>query len=316
MKENLAKIKAALSHQGGVVPHYRYYLVKDRYIHAYDGRMTAAAPFPVDAFSEFLVPGEEFELLLDRLSDNPEITMDGLKLRLKSGRLRGSINLLPVTEGLYVGPDLPWLPPPQNLLAALKLVRPFIGTNAIHYWSICVSLGAESIFATTNISLVEVECPGLNGRESLLPCWAVDYLLSRMEALDGWQIGDSYIAFRWDDGSWMRTQLVSGGFPGAGRDMITKMQMPTWEITNEWREAYTSVASMCEDLVEVHPTCIRGKRGEAIVEHEAISPSLSKWNPKFLNDVVACATHLQLDTWPQPAPFIGKGIRGIIVGRT
>lgn len=317
MKDVVAKIKAALSRQGAVVPHLAYYLVKDRYIHASDGRMTAAAPFPSDMWGEFLVPGEEFELLLERLPGEPEIIVEPSRIKMRSGRMRGTIETLPVAEAHYAGPELEWANPPEGLLQAFRRIRPFISDNAVHYWALCAALGDGVMLATNNVSLVEVSCPGLKGRDSLLPLWAVDYVLARTEPLTGWQIADSYAAFRWEDGSWMRTQLVSATFPEEANALLARMAPPTWEVPDEWREAYFAVAGALEEIIEIDATAMRGKKGKAAIEHEVASPCVrSRWNPKFLDAVVRCAARFQLDAYPAAASFEGNGIRGLIVGRS
>jgi hypothetical protein len=54
------------------------YLIKDGFIHATNGRMVAAAPFPFDLEGEYLVPAEAFAKVL---KTGPTGTSSGLPSR-------------------------------------------------------------------------------------------------------------------------------------------------------------------------------------------------------------------------------------------
>lgn len=319
MQAAIAKVKGALSSQD-VVPQLTYYLVKNGMIHASNGRMSVAAPFPFTG-AEFLAPGVELEALVTRLPDlPPTIKLEDNKLRIRAGRLRGTIETLPASSVNYTPPPEDWRPVPPDMLESLRAIRPFVSDNAIHFWSLCVSMQADHMLASTNVSLARVECPGLHGDDTLVPCWAIDYVLSRTEQLTHLQINESKtIAFKWEDGSWMKTQLVVGRFPDVAHNLIAAWQEPAWEIPSEWRQAYRLVAEMSENLVVIHAAFIKGSQTHATVKHETNPAPVpeggySRYNPKFLNAVIDAATHWDPSTWPKPAYFSGPGIRGLIAG--
>lgn len=321
MKSAVAKVKAALA-QRGVVQHFTGLLVRGGLIHASDGRMTVAAPF--DYPGEFLVPGEEFEALISRLPDNAKLDLDGDTLKVRAGRMRGAIKTLPINAVSYPTPPDNWRKPPEQFLHALKLARPFVSDNAIHYWSLCVALCEAKILASANVTLVEVDCPELDGKGILFPCWAVDYLLSRSEPLIGMQVlggeGNEAIAFKWADQSWMRTQVVKGAFPEVAHTLLGTFVQPEWELGTDWKEAYRAVSELTDGAIELYTDRIVGAKGQGKTEHDANTPcpenaECSRYDPKFLNPVVAIATHWHPQSWPNPAFFAGPGIRGLIAGR-
>lgn len=318
MKEAVRKIRAALSKQA-IVPNLMYYLVKDGYITANNGRMTAAAPFPCSL--TFLVPGDEFETLLNRLDDNIVLTLTDSRVTLTSGRMRGSIQILSEDTVFYPLPDPKlYTSPPEKFLPALRTVRPFISDNATREWALCAALQEDRILATNNVSLVRAECPGLPHGETLLPCWAVDFLLASSAELTGMQLHPNAACFRWDDGTWMRTQLIDGGFPTQVDDLLSKItQQPKTEITEEWRAAYTKLVGLCEDKISLFADKMTGQRGMTEVEYAIDTPTpdggVSNWN-LYLTPVIEAATHWDPTMWPQPAPFIGPGFCGLICGRT
>lgn len=319
MKAALAKVRRALSRQD-IVQEYTQYLVRGGRISAYDGRFVASAP--VEYNQVFLVPGREFESLIDRLPNvEYSVTVTEDTVTLRSGRLHGQIRLLPVTGAIHPEPGPDWHAPPSTFLQALKIARPFISDNAIHMWALCVSLEAGIMRATTNVSLVEVDCPGLDGSGQLLPSWAIDYLLSREEILTGMQMYPEYAAFRWSDDSWMRTQLVQGAFPAQARGLFSSFTPPAWAISKEWKTAYITVSEMSESEIEIHAEELVGKRGASTVNFGvSLTPvpengGVAKFDPKFLDAVIAGAMHFDPSVWPNPAPFAAPSLRGFIVGR-
>jgi hypothetical protein len=318
MKESLDKVRKALSRQD-IVASMTQYLVRDGTITAGDGRYTACAPIPCDG--TFAVPGREFERLINRLPSIESVQIGDGSITLRSRRMHGTIKTLPANDVEYAQPGDTWNPLPPNFLTALALIRPFISDNAIHPWALCACIGRDSFVATTNVSLAQVDCPSLDGAGHLLPCWAVDYLLSRKDGnLIGWQLYPNYAAFKWDDNSWMRTQLINDEFPTTGLKLFENYKKPEWAITNEWREAYEFVSEMTESVVEVHATKLVGHRDASEVEHEIpLTPvpveERSLWASQFLDAVIKNATHWEPDKYPNPTAFAAPGLRGFIIGR-
>src|SRR5579859_6862248 len=228
MRQALTKIRRALSRQD-IAPELTQYLVQGGTISAYDGRFVACCPVAYEG--TFLVPGREFEAILDRLPDEFVIGLEKDAVTLSAGRLRGTIRLLPPATATFPQPSPDWVTPPVNFLPALRLARPYISDNAIYSWALCVSLEFNLMRATTNVSLVEVDCFDLDASGQLLPSWSIDYILSRSERLTGVQVHPEYAAFLFEDKSWMRTQLVTGKFPEQGKNLFTEFKSPNWELT-------------------------------------------------------------------------------------
>lgn len=324
MKAELAKVRKALARQSltdsSVLIHY---LVRDRTITASDGKMTACAPFPYDG--TFLVPGVDFERQVDKIPDLGSITVNDHNIIVKGPKSRGTISTMSTDFFDYHSkPGTTWNDVPPRFLEALALVRPFISDNAIHPWALATALGAEHLYATTNVSLIKVDCPMIDGSGQLLPYWAIDYLLARKDELVGIQVYPNYAAFKWDDDSWLRTSLIDAEFPAMVNQLFQKYVEPEWEITDEWRAAYELVSGVSEGLIEVYADKLVGRQDQSVTEHDIPDTPLpdghecSKWPPKFLDAVIDVATHWQPNMYPAPSIFAApaQGVRGFIVGRT
>ncbi len=322
MKEALAKVRKAISRQD-IKIELCHYMLRNGRLYAFDGRHTASAP--VDCPGAFLVPGREFERIFDKIPDDadPVITLSASSVQVRYGRMSGTLRLtdtIDIDSIKYPEPGQNWCDLPDALLNALQLVRPFLSDNAVHSYALAASAGRDLLRATTNVSLVEVACPGLYADGQLIPCWAIDFVLGRRNGLVSFQLTDKQMSFLWDDGCWMCSLLISSEFPEMARTLFDTFEKPRWAVTEDWRQCYQLVSDRSEGRIEVHENKIVGMHGTATIEHlseTAPIPSegVSYWDPKFLDPVVEIATHWQPDRWPGASTFRGKGIRGFIVGR-
>ncbi len=320
MKTILAWLNEALAEKD-LVTGMTYYRVENNIIKATNGRITASHPWPYDG--AFLVPGKEFEKILRRMPDEPAITITEDKIKLRFERFSGSIQTLPLSEWDYPGvDDATWRPLPAGLIDALSALRPFISDNASQMWALCVALENGWAYATNNIALAGMRCPELGPVMALLPVWAVDFIIARAENLVQWSWSENYVAFRWDNGAWMRSQLIVGQFPEKAAELVRNSfaEQPTQPITDEFRIAFNQIAEMAEDTVAVYSDRIESRFGRAEVTSyiESAVPAeanCSTWGAKFLVPALAAATHWSPDAWPKPAPFKGKSVSGYVIGR-
>lgn len=320
MQNIIAWINEALASKD-IVTGMNYYRVKAKEIKATDGRLTAAYPWPYDG--EFLVPGVEFEKILRRMPTSPTITIDEQSVKLRCGKLSGTIQTLPLTEWDYPGvDDIKWLPLPSGLMQVLKTLRPFVSDNASQSWALCIALEAGWGYATNNIALAGAACPSVGAIKALLPVWAVDFILGRTEGLTQWAWSDSFVAFRWGNGAWMRSQLVVGQFPEKATSLVRDAvnEKTSQKITDEFRTAFRACAELAEDTVALYVDRIVSKFGKAEFDVGAIcevppNSEFSLWGAKFLLPALEAADSWSPGVWPKPAPFKGPIVSGYVVGR-
>lgn len=317
MRASVHKVRDALATKD-IVTSLTGYLVKDGTITASDGRSIACSDFPFDG--EFLVPGLEFEKILERMPNDPAIVVEDHYITIKSGRFRGRIQTLPMDAVQYSAPDGKWETPPERLVAALRIIRPFISEDGTHIWSVSVCLCKDYILTTSNVVLAQCGVKGLKGDGQLVPAAVVDFVLQRKEKLSGWQLTDNYVAFQWEDGSWVKSQLIAAKYPESAFKLLENLNKPKWEIKAPWKQAFYMVAGLAEDEIRLYADRITGGRGHAEVEHDAETPvpesnEYSSWSVRHLEPVLDVATHWQPELWPNPATYTGPGIRGLIIGR-
>ena len=302
-----------------------HYRVGGREIKATDGRITAGHPWPTE--DQYLVPGTEFEKIVRRMPGDPRVEVEKDHIKVVSGRSRGAIRTMPLEQWDYPGVDTnAWTDLPEGLIGALRALRPFVSDNATHAWSLGVALDDGWAYATNNIVLAGVRLPSLDGRESqsIVPVWAIDFIVDRAEDLVEWAWTEYYIGFRWKNGAWMRSQLIEGTFHERASEMIRNvdvMELPQ-PITKEFKSTFARAAPLVPagSAIKIARTWLRGAFDEAQfeegVEVETLDDAApTSWTANRLAPVIEIASEWEPATWSKPTFFKGEGICGIVLGR-
>lgn len=319
LKKSIAQVSSAVAKKDVVPLLTHYYLARNKVI-ASDGRITASAPCEELKGVECLVSASQLDALLARLKDDMKIEQSENLLTLSSGRYRGRVETLPEDDYHFTEPAGEKLDLSETFFEALRILRKFVSEDATHMWSVCVSLRGKYLMASNNKSLaVMPHKMEYDGEECLIPVWAVDFLLERLDGLNQFSVGGGAMSFYWADGSWMRAQLVQGTFPSLAEQMLKTFVKADFELTADWKEAFAYVSAFGADRVELHKDRMLGKNQLTTADAEAESPlpdkkTYSVWNPKVLAPVIECATHWSPVHWPKPCYFSAPGLRGIVTG--
>lgn len=343
MRDAIKWIRDALAGRD-LVEHMTHYLIRDGFAYATNGRLTAGHPFPYDG-EPMLVPGESLEKVLSAVPPGRDIELsrDSSFLYVKAGRFKSKLRLIDPDlwpyESLVEKPGA-WsaAPIPTGLLDAIEAVRPFISDNATQPWATCVGLVNGWAIATNNVSIGARRYTDTPEQENiLLPVWAVDFLLQRIDGLESWVWGETTVTFLWANGARVRSTLVAGEFPpralaltadafGGSLDddnVRAYAEESLITVTPEFRATYLRVASLTEGAeIAFYPDRIEGGKAEILrVEDEAqlVVPEgqeCSVFDPNILTPVLKVAAMWDPSTWPNPAPFLtDDGLRGIVLGR-
>jgi hypothetical protein len=303
------------------------YLIRNGNIHANDGRMVVGTPFPFDG-PEVLVPAEQFEKVLFNKPDGDfEWLREEDRLVLKRGRFKGRIKTMPL-ETWVMPTDLPGglTPIPDDFILCIEALLPFVSENATKPWAMCIGIQGDYMYASNNIAVARCHCPtGTGLDEFLLPRWVLEFLVKRQEGLVAWAVEEEVgrLTFLWEDGSWMRSSNIVEKFPPAqailDRYMTGDVDV---EITDEWRKIIRRIAKIADDpVIRLRVDECAGSTGEVLaIEDEASTPCPeglleTVWDLRYLEAVIKAATHWNPRTYPNPAPWRGDFIEGIIAGR-
>jgi len=319
MKEQIRWIKNALASKE-VVASMTYFLVKDGFIHAHNGRMTAACP--IDEEGEFLVSGAEVEEVLNRLPGEAVIIVGEEEITLKHGRFRGKVKTLDTNLWGFPLPDKNWGKLPADLMSCVKVLRPFISDNATKPWALCICIRNGVAYATNNICCGRKTVSFSHKEDIMIPIWACDFLLDKDEPPTEWLVKNNYIAFRWADGAFMRAMLVNDAYPDSIEKIIVQAkeasgEAEVCEITTEWLQAFETVASSSDGSLLINAEQIIATRTKMDMEADIATPVTEDtyWDPRFIGAALRVASHFYPASWPKPCYFYGEYIDGVIMGR-
>lgn len=320
-------VRPALANKD-IVPYQKFFLLKDRRLHAQNGWAYASAQCPVDG--EFLVSGEEFERAVDRLPrDKLAIEYDDNEqtVTVKSGRLRTKIETLPIDD---FPTDTSILNDPGGIVHvvdndalrhAIKELRPFISENATRPFATCLWFSKGRVQATNNITLVECSNSGLPGNlEFLMPHWGADFILGMNKEIVQTCLGPGAVSFEWEDGTRMRSSLSSAKWPLQASELIDQIEDVKHEISDDWRSSVLALFEFGESEMTIHADHITVGRGRSSTRLDISTPmpvaqSFTKWALPFIEPVIRRATHIDFTKYPRPMYFKWGNVKGLSASR-
>lgn len=330
LQEAVSWVKDALGRKKGVVESMGFYCIVDRTVMATDGNFTAG--HPADVTVRTVAAGDALESALSVMGSEikVEIDVDSKKLVLRSGKSKASINTLPLDSWGGVRPLNDWKPAPAGLSDAVKLVKSFVAANATKLWQAGVSVCNGYVMAMNpaQLSRAEMAKQADFTRNVILPPYACDFLVSHGQPAE-WQVNESYVAFRWESGAWMRTQLIADELPDIVSQIIDRAGDAEHAVTDELRAAIMKAAKVTDgsDPISIYADRVEGGGKNIDISDAAtcvVPPekyfgggleARSIWAKDVLEPVLELATHINWHQWPDAAAWKGQGVRGCLMGR-
>ena len=296
--------------------HMSHYHLSSRMAAATDGTITAAHPLPMDV-PTCLVKGEHIEAASRALDGAPQFFIENNQLLIRGGRSRVRVPV--VEQDLWTPTPLEgeWRPVPRDLTAVLRDLLPFVadGTDNTS-WLGCVAIAEDGLWATNKKMMARSRVPiDAAGTNILLARNTVEWIVDREDGLTEWCLTEHSVGFRWENGAWMRSSLVTGQWPLVqGRALVRDdtQELSNFPITDEWKaslERLIAAASAANGgLVELRNSSLNAEGGGLFVEIDAenmLPEGLEStwWGAKELATMAGVA-----QSWnPAPPPDIVNG---------
>lgn len=311
-----SKVKAAVA--ANETTFLSHICVKAGMMFATDSRMTAAAE--VDFDGTFMAPAREFYHAMTVLGeiDTKLKVKDDYKLVISKSRRRVTIETLDPESFAYQLPAGDPLQIPKGFVEALKAVSPFMSDDRTKAWANAIRIKGNKAYATNNIT---VACSSFANWsvdvDITIPDWVIQYILSRDVELEYMSYTENSVSFNWKDNSWLRSARLSQEMSDVVLDLVDKIQVADFALTEEWKEAFGTVTQMSDDILYITPSMIKAGKGHAKIEAEVVSDveEDTMWHPKYLELVINQATHFDAKGWPGACSWRGENSSGLIVGR-
>lgn len=298
-----------------LVPAMTHFCIEQGRVRSFNGMVALSSPIPFDINCN---PKAE---TLYRAIENCEETVSlymtpGGKLGVKSGQFRA---LVPCIEETVSHPEPEGDPVEIDgalLLQAFKALEPVIGDDAARPWQAGVLLRGQSAFATCNVVLVEYWLGVTVPHVVNIPGQAIREILRVNEAPISAQCTETSFTFHFEDGRWIRTQLLPTDWPDLARvldqpsnvspidDRIFPAMDKLKKFTDKLGRIYFTdgVAHTEADPEGGSSYRLEGNHMTGIYSYEML---------KLLNGL---ATDVDFSTWPKPCMFFGNRLRGAIIG--
>lgn len=313
MLENLKFVQGAVAKKD-LVPALTHFRIKDGRVESYNGVLALSGPIPLTL--EAQPKAIPFIRAIQTCKDTIQMHLTPAgKLQVRSGVFKANIECLQEAF-VETRPEGDVVELEGNLLGHLKAIEPFIAEDASKPWARGILLRGQSAFATNNVILVEKWLGYDFPVEVNIPRAAVIELLRIGEEPLSLQVAKNNVTFHFSNERWLRTQTLSLEWPDLARVLdklgTTVAFPPTfWEaleslkpFVNELEQVYLSPGS-----VATHTDLQMG----AIVEVPGLEAT-GCFNLHQLAALESIADQIDLSVYPAPCPFIGKLLRGAIVG--
>lgn len=246
---------------------------------------------------------------------NLTLTASG-KLSVKSGPFKALVNCVDfetphaLPEGDFFEID------GASLLEGFKTLYPFIGDDASRPWSNGVLLSGSCAFATNNVIAVQYWAASSFPLMCNLPRQAVKEIIRIGEPPIKAQANENNITFHYSENRWLRSQLLETKWPDI--DKMLNIENNPVKIDPYIFEALLNLKPFMDDfgraffkggMISTHADLSEGASFEVpSVTFEAI------FNLEMFLKLASIAEAIDLTTYPGPAIFTGKKLRGAIMG--
>lgn len=208
MLEQLKFVMGAVAKKD-LIPSMKHFAIADGQIRAYNGALALSSPieFDIDCKPRAVDLVQAISNCTTDHTVTISMTPTG-KLRIINGPYRAYIDCIE-EETPHVQPEGIQIPVDgETIREALRIVEPFISTDASRPWSNGVFLSGGSCFATNNVCAVEYWLGQQLPFTANVPREAVREILRVGEIPTTIQLDRNSITFHFESGRWIRSQLL------------------------------------------------------------------------------------------------------------
>lgn len=249
------------------------------------------------------------------------------KLSIKSGGFKVSVDTL-TGPTVHVEPEGEIHAIDGRLfLDGLQRVQPFISDDASRPWSCGVLVKQGSMYATNNASLVQYWFGAVFPVDCVVPRMAIKELLRIKKVPTHIQCNDNSMTFHYEDGCWLRTQLLELKWPNI-ESIITRTEEGSncYEVDPELFNCLERIKPFCErdGRVYIENALVRTHYEEADGASSMFREykSVGVYNVDLLLQLKGLATQWDASRYnvpdarglATPIIFYGENMRGVIVG--
>lgn len=218
MLERLKLVRGAVADKN-IVQALTHFFIYDGRVQGSNSRIAIDAALPELAGHTLTVHANKFISVIDRCDDyeqEPTFDVSEKSLTVKAGRFRVKLPLLDNASFPRTIVDAQEWEPDEPLLPILRMLRPFVASDANQVWPLGVWVDENGwAYATNNVCLVRVPCSLLSGTGMSfnLPGYAIDEMLRIGQEPTGFSITEQAVTFHYDELLWIKSQQINVPWP-------------------------------------------------------------------------------------------------------
>ena len=314
MLTDLKFVQGAVSKKD-LVPTMKHFQIKDGLITAYNGELALSTPISINLECNPLA-GQMIKAI-SQCSDQISLSLnDAGNLRIVSENFRVVVPCHPEPfvdvkpEGEQMEID------GEALLKGLKVLQPFISTDASRPWTMGVLFNNHSAFATNNVCLVEYWIGCTFPMRVNIPSSAISEIVRINEPPEKLMVAENNLSVLYSGGRWLRTQLLACDWPDVSQLLSDDAQVVP--ISENLFPALDKIKPFLDTMSRVFL-----ENGEVRTDQNEDNGAVVKidnfdYECVFVHDKLALlkgvATHIDFSQFPKPCPFVGDNLRGVIIG--
>ena len=306
--------------QGGVarkeiIPTLTHFRIENGTVRSFNGTLALSSPIKLDL--DCTPKAEPFYKAIQNCKETVTMSMTASgRLGIKSGAFKAFIECVEEETPHVIPEGQEFEIDGEALLAALKVISPFIGDDASRPWSNGVLLKEQSAFATNNISLIEYWIGSTFPIVCNVPKIAIREMVRINEPPLRAQVDEHSISFHYPDGKWIRTALLDIDWPDLNK--VLGVTVNATAIDERIFDALEAIKPFVDKQERVYIT--PGLMGTTMINGEGASyeipefPHEGVYQLKTLNLLKGIATSIDFTCYPKPCIFYGERLRGAIIG--
>jgi hypothetical protein len=317
-KEESALLNALHFVRGAVakqdhIPALTHFAISKKRVVGFNGFLALSCPVPLDM--DVCPKASLFYKAIDACENGAQLALTETgQLFVKSGNFKCFIDC--IGEGFpQVFPEGPRVSLDGGLLAAIRLLAPFVSSDASRPWANGLLFRGQSVFATNNAILVEYWLGYGFPIDVNIPRAAIVELLRIGEEPEAVQVSESSITFHFHGDRWLRAQTHPTNWPDVGA--ILESQCAPVPFQKNFFAALESLKPFVREdgLIYLSETGI-GTEDSDVAGASVKVKELQRgcYNHKLLMLLGPVALTADFSKFPAPTLFFGDKLRGALMG--
>lgn len=315
MIEALKFVKGAVARKD-YVPALTHFSIKDGFIRGYNGQIALCSPISLD--TEATPKASVFIKAIEACKDIVQISLTATnRLSIKSGKFKAFIPC--IDNELFPDLDLEGeeIKLEKGFLEAINILEPFVSEDASKPWSRGILFRNSSAFVTNNIILIEYWIGKQFPLEMNIPYEAIREIVRIGESPTSMLVSQNQVVFKYTGDRWLRSGLYTTEWPDVSRILDSK-DNTTKKPPAKFYSAVRDLMPFVDNLESIY--FLDNELTTSLVEGEGASVDIegligkSRFSGSQLLLLEAIADEVGFDSYPSPCPFIGRHLRGAIVG--